>query len=259
MKLSRGFVILGYVFLFLFVWQIVFFVKVQTLSPGETSVEAFIPTPTTVALTFVDKHKLIISEFFHTFAKAFLGLVIGIVASVLINMLFWFRPRARNLFFPIFLAINSFPIIGFSPLIIMTFGQGSWLSIVFISALICYFPVLISLENALFSISRDFQELGQIWGVSPKRIYYKIQLPLLLPYLFGSLRLAVPASIVGATLGEWLGSNHGIGRLVVIALYQLDPGLLYACLLLVLVFSLLVIYLVSVIEKLFFPWMVLDE
>lgn len=259
MKSSRVFTILSRVFLFLLFWQIAFFIKAQTTSSEATGVEAFIPTPVTIALTFIEKHKLIISEFFHTSVKAFLGLVIGIAASVLINMLFWFRPKARSLFFPVFLAINSFPIIGFSPLIIITFGQGSWLGIVFISALICYFPVLVSLENALFSISRDFQELGQIWEISPKRIYYKIQLPLLLPYLFSSLRLAIPASIVGATLGEWLGSNHGIGRLVVIALYQLDPGLLYACLLLVLVFSLFMTYVVSVIERLLFPWMILDK
>lgn len=259
MKSKNTIIYITSIALFLLAWQALISFKSSNTPFGTTSIEAFIPTPLTIVSTLINKHSVIVNEFLYTISRSFVGLFLGLVISVLMNALFWFKPNFRKVIFPISLAINSFPLIGFSPLIIMLFGQGSWLGIVFISTLICYFPILISLENALSSIDSEPQELGKTWGASKSQLYLKIQLPLLLPYLFNSLKLAIPASIIGATLGEWLGSDHGIGRLVIISLYQLDPGTLYACLVLILIFSMLSIHVVSVLKNLIFPWMVYKE
>ncbi len=240
---------------FLVTWQLGITLKSQLTPEGTTSIEAFIPTPFTIFHTLRQKAPVIFQEFSYTIIRSIGGLFVGIICAISVNFAFWFFPSLKKVVFPLSLAINSFPIIGFSPLIIMTFGQGSWGGIVFISALISYFPILISLENGLSGLEKDFHELGKTWGASKVNLYRNVQLPLLFPYLLGSLRLAVPASIVGATLGEWLGSNHGIGRLVVISLYQLNPGLLYACLLSLLAFSLLLTYLVTHLSYKLFPWL----
>lgn len=242
------------VVLVILLWEVFILIENHFLKPGVTSIEAFLPSPITVFKTMFSMSSILFSELAYTLSRAMFGLLIGVLFAVFANALFFIKPITRKYFLPISMAINSFPIMGFSPLIILVFGQGSWLGIVFISALISYFPVLISLERALALSSNEFYELGKVWKASRFKIFTYIQLPLVIPFVIGSLKLAIPASIIGATLGEWLGSNHGIGRLIVIALYQLNPGMLYAALLLLLISSILITWLSEYIERKLFPW-----
>lgn len=221
---------------------------------NETSFEAFIPTPLTIEKTFVSNGDQLIREAGYTLGRALSGFAIGAVLAILISLIFLFFPFFRNVFSPLAFAMNSFPIIGLAPAIIIAFGQGSWLSIVFISMLICYFPILISLDTAYKHIDNEIIEIMQVFHASRLQIFFKVQLPLVLPYLFMSMKLAIPASIIGATMGEWLGSRTGLGQLITIALYQLKPGLLYAALFLIVGVSLLAILIFSFLEHLLFPW-----
>jgi len=68
------------------------------------------------------------------------------------------------------------------------------------------------------------------------------------------MKLAIPGSIIGATMGEWLGARNGIGQIITISLYQLKPGLLYASLFLIIVASLLGIIIVEILERYFVKW-----
>lgn len=255
MKKSNFFKTITTITVFILCWQLFIFINNQNLSVDSTSIEAFIPSPTTVYKTIITNWRVLFTELGYTLFRSIIGLIFASILAVLANIIFFLKPRIKSFLMPISLAINSFPIIGFSPLIILTFGQGSWLGIIFISTLISYFPILISLDKALSINSKEFYELGKIWKASNLKIFTKIQLPLVMPYVVGSLKMAIPASIVGATLGEWLGTNHGIGRLVVISLYQLNPGLLYSSLLFLLVSSLFITWLSIIVEKNAFPWL----
>ena len=249
MKYKDLFIKLVLLLIFLLTWQL-FLLLNQFLSEinNQTSLQAFIPTPSTIAFTIYNNFGLLISELFTTIIRAFFEVSFGFLFALFMGVLFWIKPSFRNIVFPILLAVNSFPIVGFTPLIIITFGQGSWLGIVFVSSLISYFPMLIALDHSISYVGRDFFELGRTWGASESVIFRKIVIPLSVPNILSSLKLAVPASIVGATLGEWLGTNHGIGHLVIVSMYQLNPGMVYASLLLILTFSMTVVGLISIVE-----------
>jgi ABC-type nitrate/sulfonate/bicarbonate transport system permease component len=222
----------------------------QMLGSGRASLEAFIPTPQTIVKTFVLEGGLIFSELSVTCLRASAGLIIGILFALLIVFLIYYFPFFRSVVIPISFAVNSFPIIGFSPIIILLFGQGSAWAIIFVSALISYFPTLVSLEAASRDIkSQTVMELMRVLNATRFQIIKKIILPNSVPYFFVSLKLAIPASIMGAVIGEWLGANNGIGRLMILSFYQMKPGLLYASLLSVVVVSCLIIALLSLLEK----------
>jgi len=242
-------------FILLFVWQIVEDkVNVQKLKNNQTALEAFIPTPLTIIKTFGHDWKNIARELGYTLQKAGLGFIIGVAFAVLIASIFVFMPFIRNLIFPLAFAVNSFPIVGFAPAVVLIFGQGSFVAIVFISALICYFPTLISMDTAFRETDKDLLELMKVLNANKWQTLVKVRLPLAMPYLFLSMKLAIPASIIGATIGEWLGARNGIGQLVTIALYQLKPGLLYASLISITLVSTLSILVLSIMEKFLFPW-----
>lgn len=245
-----------FILLLLFLWQIgEDNLSTKMVSEGRTSLEAFVPTPLTIAETFVTKYDIIFEELSVTLLRALLGFVIGFFVAIFIILLIYFIPISRSIIMPFTFAINSFPVIGFSPLIIILFGQGSSLAIIFVSALISYFPVLVSLETASRDIkSQSVMELMKVLNANRYQVLRKIILPNSVPYFFVAAKLAIPASIMGSVIGEWLGSNSGIGKLMILSFYQLKPGLLYASLFSVVIVSCLLIALLNLLEKKYCFW-----
>lgn len=216
---------------------------------GETSLELFFPSPYTIGITFINRGGIILREMSYTLIRAFFGLVLGSALSIVISILFITMPRTRSIVMPITQGINSFPIVGFSPLIILIFGQGSWIGIVCISALIAYFPTLIALDHSINTINSEWVSLMKVWGATKWQIFSKLQFPNALPFFLTSLKLAIPASIIGAVLGEWLGTRNGIGKLITLSFYQLDSGMIYASLFLLVLISMSTTSLIAFIER----------
>jgi len=224
------------------------------IKEGRTTLEAFVPTPITIYETLRKEGGLIASQMGFTLGRALIGFISGIALGVFVAILTVRFPLFRRVVLPISLGVNSFPIVGFAPLIILAFGQGSNFSIIFISIIIAYFPVFISFEHGLMSAEKGLIETAYVFGASKWQILSKVRIPLAIPNLLNSLKLALPASIIGATMGEWLGSKNGIGQLITIALYQLRPGLLYASLLSITAVSLILTFSLGYLTKVIVPW-----
>jgi len=221
---------------------------------GHTGLEAFIPTPVSIYQTFVNQGGLIVYELSHTLYRALIGIIIGILFAFLVSVFFALSKSLRELLFPVSFALNSFPIVGFAPLIILIFGQGSNMAIIFISALVCYFPVLVALDSAFENTDRELLNFIKVLNASKIQMLFKVQIPLAVPNFMMSLKLAIPASIIGATLGEWLGTRNGIGQLITVSLYQLKPSLLYASLISVTATCFLVLFIISFLQKFLLKW-----
>lgn len=249
------FSVIAALFVFVFCWQIIVSkVNLSRMESGHTGIEAFIPTPLTVLRTFQNQGDIIFVNILYTMQRALVGFVVGTSFGVAMAIMFLFFPSVRSITFPFAFTVNSFPVVGFAPMIILAFGQGSGISIIFISALICYFPVLINMDSALQDTNKDLLDVTHVLNATPLQELLKLRLPLALPQLFLSMKLALPASIIGATIGEWLGTRNGIGQLITIALYQLKPGLLYASLIAVALVSVAFIALLSFVQLRLFVW-----
>jgi putative hydroxymethylpyrimidine transport system permease protein len=245
------------IFLVIFVvlWQVVQdSVSAARVAEGLTGLNSFVPTPKIIFETFVNQGGMIVQEMLETLRKALFGLFLGGIFAFIMSVLFLIATSMRRVLFPVFLAVNSFPIIGFAPAIILAFGQGSFASIVFIAALISYFPILIHLDVAFRNTDRELIEFARVMGATKQQIIQKIVIPLAIPSVFSAMKLAIPASIIGATIGEWLGSRTGVGQLITVSLYQLKPGLMYASLLLITAVSVGLIFLLALLEKKIVPW-----
>lgn len=246
--------VLFFVALLLF-WQIGETVmSARAILQNRTTLEAFIPTPLTILQTFVRDGNMILREALITFQRAFSGFIIGTVLACLSAVVLLYIPIARRILSPLAVAMNSFPIIGFAPAIILIFGQGSWSSIVVISALLCYFPTLVHLHAGFDATDQQLLDLVYVLNATRLQELVKIRIPLALPFLFTSMRLSIPASVIGATMGEWLGTRQGIGQLITIALYQLKPGLLYASFLTLSFMTIASLFILSLIEHRILFW-----
>lgn len=227
--------------------------NLSRIGSGQTGISAFIPTPLTILETFRDQWGTIFTNIGYTMQRAMIGFVFGTVFGIGVATAFLFFPATRGIALPFAFTVNSFPIVGFAPIIILAFGQGSGLSIIFISALICYFPVLINMDSALQNTNKDLLDIARVLNASLWQELTMLRFPSALPQLFIAMKLAIPASIIGATIGEWLGTRNGIGQLITVALYQLKPGLLYASLISIALISTMFIVIISLMQSRLFP------
>ena len=85
-------------------------------------------------------------------------------------------------------------------------------------------------------------------------IFFRLRLPMSIPYLFAALKIAASASVVGAIVGEWIGSQQGIGALIIQATYNFDSALLYATVICGSTFSVAFFLAIRMLERLCVRW-----
>ena len=94
----------------------------------------------------------------------------------------------------------------------------------------------------------------KVLSASKTEVFFKLRLYNSLPYLFAALKIAASASVIGAIVGEWIGSTEGIGALIIQATYNFDTGLLYAAITAACIFSVLFTVLISALERRVVKW-----
>jgi NitT/TauT family transport system permease protein len=97
-------------------------------------------------------------------------------------------------------------------------------------------------------------QLARSMGAPPRRIFLKLRLPHALPSIFGGLKVASTLAVVGALTGEFIGSDKGLGYLLVQASGSLDTPLIFASLVVLSVIAMAFFYAVEALERVSIPW-----
>src|SRR5499427_6251395 len=154
---------------------------------------------------------------------AFLGISLGALISQ-------FKLIERTVY-PWVVALQTVPKIAIAPLILVWCGYGS-LSKVVTAALVAFFPVLVNTIIGLKSCEQSKLDLMRSLRASRWLTFRLVELPNALPFIFAGLSVAAVFSILGALVGEFVGSKDGIGFLILDANYQLNIPRVFALLIL---------------------------
>tara|TARA_R110000751_G_scaffold259709_2_gene358932 strand:- start:707 stop:1465 length:759 start_codon:yes stop_codon:yes gene_type:complete len=207
-----------------------------------------VPTPTTIASVFANQWPLLISNLWPTLFESIAGFLIGNSVAVLLAIIFAYSRVMQAAYFPVILFFNTIPILALAPIIILIFGLGMLPKII-IAAVICFFPTLVNMIRGLNSATRNEQELLRILSATPWEIFWQLRFPRSLPMLFSSLRIASTTCVIGAIVGEWIGSDKGLGALIIQATFNYRAGQLYAAIVLSSSMAILLFAIVAYIEK----------
>lgn len=195
-----------------------------------------------------DNRAAILTESITTLRDASLGLFCGTAAALVTAALFQALPTARNILMGPALALQSFPLVAITPLIVLIFGRNLE-TIGVIGACITFFPMLVNVTLALGRTPKDTTDLFHVFGASAWTTLRKAQIPHALPALFASLRIAAPLSITGALLAEWLATGNGLGYSVMTSIASSDYSAVWTRVALATLYSLVVYNGVSLIER----------
>jgi NitT/TauT family transport system permease protein len=211
------------------------------------------PSPMLVASTLFKNRTLLLQNLIPTAVEAVGGFLIGNTAAILTAILFVHIRPLQKIFYPIAVMFNSIPVVAKAPILILIMGSGLAPKTT-IAAFVCFFPTLVNMIEGLSSVDPQIMELMQILSASPSQILFKVRFYNALPYLFSSMRIAASMSVIGAVVGEWIGSTQGIGALILQATYAFDTGLLYAAILMSTLLAGAFFLLIAWFEKLTIVW-----
>ena len=185
------------------------------------------PSPLQVLRVFFEQGEILWINFWPTLLEAVAGFVLGNSIAALLAVLFVHSQLAERAFYPIAVFVNTIPIIAIAPILVLMLGNGYAPKIV-IAALICFFPTLVNMVRGLKAVSPQMLELMRVLSASDGEIFWKVRLHSSLPFLFAALKIASTTCVIGAIVGEWIGSNYGLGSLIIEATYNFRAPLLYA-------------------------------
>jgi NitT/TauT family transport system permease protein len=211
------------------------------------------PSPEVVAVTMVQKANILLANLWPTMIEAISGFVLGNIVAIAIAVLFVHRKWVEMAFFPIVVLINSIPVVAKAPILVLLMGNGMAPKIA-IAAIICFFPTLVNMVRGLEAVSPQALELMHVLSARKWEIFIRLRLPTSIPYLFSALKIAASTSVVGAIVGEWIGSQVGIGALIIQATYNFDSALLYATVICGSAFSVLFFLTIRMLERLCVRW-----
>ena len=188
-----------------------------------------------------------------TMSVVVIGLLISIVMGVGLAVLMDASETARNALYPLIIASQTIPTTALAPLFVLWFGYTIW-SKVLVTVLITFFPITITVFDGFRSVKTEMEELLFTFGADKRQIFLKLKIPATLPYFFSAIKMAVPLSIIGAAIGEWLGAQSGLGYFSRRMMTQLDGAGVFAPILLLSVVAMAATWIVSLLEKRMIFW-----
>ena len=182
-----------------------------------------------------------------------LGLAISLVLGLGLAIVMDVSPLCRKALYPLVVASQTIPTTAIAPLFVLWFGYGIW-SKVLVTVLITFFPITITVYDGLQSARIEMTELLLTYGATKRDVFFKIKVPCTLPYFFSAIKMAIPMSIIGAAIGEWLGAQSGLGYFSRRTMTQLDGAGVFAPIVLLSVVAMLTVAVIAVVEKKVVRW-----
>jgi NitT/TauT family transport system permease protein len=188
-----------------------------------------------------------------TLVESMLAFAIGAAAGVLIG--FWFarKPFVAAVLDPYVKMINALPRVVLAPIFTLWFGLGIWSKVV-LGITLVFFIVFFNVYQGVREVSTTVLANARMLGMNERQLMRHVYWPSALSWMFSSLHTSVGFAVVGAVVGEYLGSAAGLGYLIQQAEGVFDVAGVFAGMLVLAAFVLLVDFGVSLIEQRLLVW-----
>jgi NitT/TauT family transport system permease protein len=197
----------------------------------------------------------LLSDTGYTLFEAILGFVIGTIFGSIAGLALWYSIFVARLVEPFIVAINSVPKIALAPIIILWFGTGL-VSKVALAVSLTAIVALIAAYQAAKDADTDLQALLISMGATKHQIFYKAVVPSTIPSIIATFRINIGFGLVGAVVGEFISSQHGLGHLIYTASSFYDLNTVWVGLFVLMMVGFVLYYVIDLIERLLIPWKV---
>ncbi len=188
-----------------------------------------------------------------TLLEVALGLISGALLATVTGYLLAKSSTLERLLSPYLVASQAIPIVAIAPLLVIWFGPGLF-SKVLIAALIVFFPVLVNTVMGVRAVPQDLRDLMRSLRATRWQTLTFLEIPAALPVFLGGLRVGATLSVIGAVVGEFVGSDRGLGFLINIGRGQYDTALVFVAVFTLVMLALLLYGAVILLEQKLLVW-----
>lgn len=174
-----------------------------------------LPSPGAVMRELVARGPRLLVHTKATLLEILLGYAAGILVGFSLAVGVVYSRTAEKIIMPLILSMQMFPKLAIAPLLVVWFGFSA-LPKVLIAALIALFPILINTIVGLDGMDPRLDELFRTLSASERQIFFKARLPSAMPHIFAGLKIGITLATVGAVVAEWVGSDIGLGYLLLL-------------------------------------------
>src|ERR1700760_3576834 len=183
-----------------------------------------------------------------TFRSTLLGFLIGTVAGSALGLSFWWSRNYAAIVQPYIICFESLPKLALAPLIVLVFGIGMASKVAVATALTVVVSTLTTFAGVK-AIDPDGERLFYSLGASRLQVFRKLVIPSCLPWIISVLRINIGLALTGAVVGEFISSQHGLGRAILYAGQTYDIALVWVAVLVLSTLSMIMYVAVSWLER----------
>lgn len=192
-------------------------------------------------------------DFFFTMQAAMWGLVVGMVSGILVGFLFAYVGWLYRLCEPLMVAFNSLPRPALGPVLSLILGLGIASKIV-LSWSIVFFVVFYNTYAGIQAVDPDLIKTARVMGSSRLQIFWHVIMPSVFSWVFAAMRVSVAFALVGAVVGEFVGSTRGLGYHMEAARGVLNSNRVYSILVILMAVGVVLTEASKLVERRLLRW-----
>jgi NitT/TauT family transport system permease protein len=212
-----------------------------------------LPTPEDVTRRVARDWYVLARNASYTMQSVLSGFAAAVLVGVPLAFAVVLSRSVERVTMPFLVMSQTIPKVAIAPILVVWLGFGILpkIAIVF---LIAFFPIVVSTVVGLKSVESDMVDLVRSMGARTLKIMLRVRGPTALPQMFAGFKIAICLSVVGAVVGEFVGSDKGLGYLLLTATGTLDGTLVWSALFILIAIGIVLFAIVSKLERLAIPW-----
>lgn len=212
-----------------------------------------LPAPSAIVHRLLTDWGILIPNLAVTVSEILLGFALASVVAISLGILLASSGVFRRSVFPLVIASQTVPVIAIAPVLVIWFGYDI-IPRVLVTALIAFFPLTVNTVTGFRAVDPELVRFFRSLNASRLQIFRKLTLPSALPYIFAGLKVAATLSVIGATVGEWVGADRGLGQQIVTDTAQLQTTRVFSAILLLSLSGIALFLSVACVEWISLPW-----
>jgi NitT/TauT family transport system permease protein len=212
-----------------------------------------IPAPWDVIVTLYQEGPELLVQTWPTTVATLWGFALSVAFGIPMAMLIASSRAVEDYVYPLLVFSQSIPKVAIAPLFVVWFGFGI-IPKVLSAFLLGFFPVVVSAVQGFKSVDLDMLDLVRAMEANRRQMFTIVRLPHALPAIFSGLKVSITLAIVGAVVGEFVGSNSGIGFLLQRSIGNFELNTMFAALIVLAVLGVVLFWLIEIVERMAVPW-----
>ena len=212
-----------------------------------------LPAPLDVLARIIHDYPVFLRNGWATLQVILIGFALSVVLGTAIALLVVLNSWVERVLMPIIVGTQTVPMIAIAPLFVVWLGFGMTPKVL-VTFLISFFPVVIATVAGLRAVEPDMIDLVRSMGGGGVAVLRKCRIPAALPQMFSGFKIAITSAVIGAIVAEFVGSDTGLGYVLVTSTATMDGALIWSALLILIALGVVLFAATAQLERVVIPW-----